>query len=55
MTRLYYSEPQSILPGHLVALRIRFKRPGPIGLDDQDEHAREASDLLLDFDRRGDI
>ena len=51
-TRLFYSEPHA-LPGHLVALRIRTKRPGPIGLDEQDQAAMEASDLLLDFEKRG--
>jgi len=51
-TRLYFSEPFAV-PGMLVALRVRFKRPGPTGLEDQDRHAREASDLLLEFHRRG--
>lgn len=50
--RLYYSEPRE-LPGYLVALRFRFKRPGPIGLQEQDGHATEASDLLLEFQQRG--
>ena len=51
-TRLYYSEPHA-LPGNLVALRIMTKRPGPIGLPDQDEIARASSDLLLEFEQRG--
>ena len=51
-TRLYYSEPLA-LPGHVVALRLLTKRPGPIGLDEQNRHAVEASDLLLEFQTRG--
>lgn len=51
-TRLYFSEPHAV-PGNLVALRLRFKRPGPIGLEQQDRHITEASDLLLEFDGRG--
>ncbi|WP_139175385.1 hypothetical protein [Nocardioides lianchengensis] len=50
-TRLYFTEPHD-LPGHLVALRLRTKRPGPIGLEEQDVAAREASDLLLEFRER---
>lgn len=47
-TRLYFSEPWD-LPGHLVALRLRFKRPVPLGVEDQTGHALEASDLLSEF------
>lgn len=50
--RLYFSEPRE-LPGHLVALRLRTKRPGPLGVEEQDGHAVEASDLLLKFRDRG--
>lgn len=50
--RLYYTEPRDV-PGTLVALRLLCKRPGPIGLEDQDSHARSASDLLLKFQQRG--
>lgn len=50
--RLYFSEPRD-LPGHLVALRLRSKRPGPIGVEEQDGHILEASDLLLEFKDRG--
>lgn len=50
--RLYYCEPFD-LPGHLVALRLKTKRPGPIGLDDQNAIAVEASRLLFRFQDRG--
>lgn len=50
--RLYYSEPWD-LPGALVALRLKTKRPGPIGLTEQDRAAQEASDLLQAFSTRG--
>lgn len=51
-TRLYFSEPFA-LPGNLVILRLRFKRPGPLGLDQQDAHAVEASQLLYEYEQRG--
>lgn len=51
LTRLYFSEPWA-MPGMLVALRLRTKRPGPLGLVEQDQHAREASALLLEYHRR---
>lgn len=50
--RLYFSEPWD-LPGNLVALRLKTKRPGPLGLEDQDAIALQASDLLRDFEGRG--
>jgi hypothetical protein len=50
--RLYFSEPVAY-PGKLVALRLKAKRPGPIGLDEQDEIALQASDLLSEFEARG--
>lgn len=49
--RLYYSEPFE-LPGHLVALRLKSKRPGPLGLEEQDQIAVEASRLLFRFQNR---
>lgn len=51
-TRLYFSEPRD-LPGHLVALRLQVKRPGPIGVEVQTEQALAAGDLLLEFEHRG--
>lgn len=50
--RLYFSEPRA-LSGHLVALRLLAKRPGRLGVGDQDRHAADASDLLLAFQNRG--
>lgn len=50
--RLYYSEPKT-LPGHLVALRLLAKRPGPIGVSDQDGHATSASKVLSEYQVRG--
>lgn len=50
--RLYFSEPRD-LPGVLVALGIHTKRPGPIDLELQNQHAMDASDLLLKFQDRG--
>lgn len=50
--RLYYSEPHA-LPATLVALRLLTKRPGPIGVAEQDRQIAEASELLLAFQDRG--
>lgn len=50
--RLYFTEPHD-LPANLVGLRLLTKRPGPIGLPDQDAAATSASDLLLAFQERG--
>lgn len=50
--RIYYSEPKDLV-SNLVALRLLAKRPGPIGVEDQDQHARDSSDLLLRFANRG--
>lgn len=50
--RLYFSEPAD-LPGTLCALRLRVKRPGPFGVEEQDTHVDEAARLLRDFAARG--
>lgn len=48
--RLYFSEPRE-LPGQLVVLRLFVKRPGPLGVADQDGQALEASELLYHFEQ----
>jgi hypothetical protein len=50
--RLYFSEPTD-LPGTLCALRLRVKRPGPFGVDEQDTHVEQAARLLREFAARG--
>lgn len=45
--RIYFSEPDRHL-GSLIILSMKHKAPGPIGLDEQDEHARTASKLATD-------
>lgn len=44
--RAYFTEPEHE-PRVLLFLRLAVKEPGPMGLDEQDEHVREA-DLRID-------
>lgn len=45
--RIYFSEPERQRDS-LVILSMKHKAPGPIGLPEQDAHAREASKLATD-------
>jgi hypothetical protein len=45
--RAYFSEPDA-LPGKLVLLSVHGKIPDETGLDEQNEHAREAAKLSYD-------
>lgn len=40
--RLYFTEPDHV-PEQLLALKVAWKHPGRIGLEEQNGHAREAS------------
>ncbi|UFN44511.1 hypothetical protein [Nocardioides okcheonensis] len=51
--RLFFSEPAA-LPGTLVALMLFWKRPGPVGLEDQSYSAQVASRRLDEWVRRDD-
>lgn len=52
LVRLYFSEPVE-LPQTLVGLRLKTKRPGPLGLDEQTQIAEDAATLLREFRDRG--
>lgn len=45
--RIYYCEPDRHL-GSLIILSMKHKAPGPLGLEEQDAHAREASKLATE-------
>lgn len=49
--RLYFTEPTE-RPGVLLMLKIAAKRPGVMGLDEQDAHAQEAQRRYDEFRQR---
>lgn len=42
LIRLYFTEPEA-RAGLILGLKLAWKRPGPIGLDEQNDHARNAA------------
>lgn len=54
LTRLYYSEPEHE-HRQLLWLSLQWKRPGPLGLDEQDGHIREAERRLGVHFGEGDL
>lgn len=51
--RFFFSEPLD-RPGMLVGLKLLWKRPGAIGLEDQTAAARLASTRMAEFTQRDD-